>query len=174
MLIGFAGLPGSGKSYFAKYLVKSYPQFIVLDKDTVRSMLFPGKLTDYTSEQDDLCIDIILQAVRYLFVHHPETHVIIDGRTFSKRYQVEHVCSEAKKSGIPVCFVEFICNDEAMVQERIERQNGDHPAKNRDFALFQKMKKESDPLSVPHLTLYSDGTQPMADRVSAFLRYIGE
>lgn len=172
MLIALVGLPGSGKSYFAKRLVRDHAEFIVFDKDAVRSMLFPGELTDYTASQDDLCIDIILQAARYLSVHHPEKHVIVDGRTFSKRYQVDHVRTMADKMGIPYRFVEFVCNDDAMVRERIERQKDEHPAKNRDFSLYLKLKEEAEPLTVPHLTLYSDGSQSFEARVEKFLAYV--
>ncbi len=61
----FAGLPGTGKSTLAKALAERLGAAI-LDKDRVRGALFPGLLTDYSAEQDQLCMRAMLEAAAYL------------------------------------------------------------------------------------------------------------
>ena len=60
-----AGLPGAGKSRLARGLAVRLGG-VILDKDRVREALFPGRLTDYSSEQDDLCMRAIFSAAAYL------------------------------------------------------------------------------------------------------------
>lgn len=171
MIIAFAGLPGSGKSYFAEWIAKRHPSFVVLDKDIVRSSLFPGDMTDYTSEQDDFCIDVILRAAKYLLAHHGDCHVIVDGRTFTRNYQVRQVMEAAQEMHVPCLFVDFVCDDES-IRKRIEEQKATHHAKNRDFSLYLDLKAKAEPLTVPHLTLESDGSQTLEEREEEFLRYV--
>jgi adenylylsulfate kinase len=171
MIIALVGLPGSGKSYFAKWFAERNPSFIVLDKDVVRSTLFPGMMTDYSAEQDDFCIDVILRSAKYILSHNKAHHVIIDGRTFTKKYQIEQVLNASAGMNVPCCFVEFVCNDE-IIKQRIEEQRTEHYAKNRDYSLYLDLKQHAEPLDVQHLTLYSDGTQTLEDRAAKFLDYI--
>lgn len=171
MIIAFAGLPGSGKSYFAHVLAERYKRFVVLDKDIVRSVLFPGTLTEYSSTQDDFCIDVILRSADMIIKRNPEMHIVIDGRTFSKRSQVTQVCRAAERMGIAYKFVQFVC-DEETIKKRLEIQAHTHVAKNRDYALYRRIKEESEPLSIPHLTLSSDETQE--EKIRKFLEYIDE
>ena len=61
----FAGLPGTGKSTLARALAARL-HAAVLDKDRVRAALFPGVLTDYSEQQDELCLRAMLEAAAYL------------------------------------------------------------------------------------------------------------
>ncbi|MEA2262671.1 MAG: hypothetical protein QOJ51_5496, partial [Acidobacteriaceae bacterium] len=61
----FAGLPGTGKSTLAQAIADRLGA-AVLDKDRVRGALFPGSLTDYTTQQDELCMRAMLEAAAYL------------------------------------------------------------------------------------------------------------
>lgn len=169
MIIAFAGLPGSGKSYFAHILTDRYKQFVVLDKDIIRSVLFPGILTEYSSTQDDFCIAVILQSAGMIIKRNPEMHIVIDGRTFSKGNQVAQVCHAAEHMGIAYKFVQFICDDET-IKKRLALQANTHLAKNRDYTLYRRLKEEAEPLLIPHLTLYSDEAQE--EKIRKFLEYI--
>jgi len=76
-----AGLPGTGKSTLARALAPRLDG-VVLDKDRVREALFPGAMTDYSREQDDLCMRAMLEAAAYLTERHRVEFIFLDGRTF--------------------------------------------------------------------------------------------
>src|SRR5262245_32205625 len=90
MLIMLAGLQGSGKSTLARHLADALPG-VVLNKDAIRAALFPPALLEYSTAQDDFCVNIMLQVAEYLLRKKPDTYIMLDGRPFSRRYQVEAV-----------------------------------------------------------------------------------
>ncbi|MDY0304590.1 MAG: AAA family ATPase [Sphaerochaeta sp.] len=173
MVILLAGLPGSGKSYFATELVKRHPEFLVYNKDVVRQFLFPDSYTDYSAEQNSLCIEIILSAIAYLYRTHPGQRFILDGRTFSKRHQVLQVTERLDALNIPWLFVNFVCSDEN-AKRRIEGAIGSHEAVDRDYGLYLRVKAGQEMLTVPHLTLDTDDEDGLSERIERFLSYLKE
>ena len=153
MLIAMAGLPGTGKSTLARRLAKVLPA-VVLDKDAVRAALFSPSEIEYSTPQDDLCVDIMLQVAGYMFGKDPHKHVILDGRSFSHRYQVEAVRAFAAKLGVESVFIECVCSDE-VVRQRLERDValGTHPAANRDYAMYKSVKAQAEPIPGPKLVV---------------------
>ena len=99
----FAGLPGTGKSTLARALAERL-NAAVLDKDRVRGALFPGALTDYTAEQDQLCMRAILEAAAYLTDRRRVDYIFFDGRTFSTQAQIEDVLLAAAGVGAPLAY----------------------------------------------------------------------
>ncbi len=88
MIIAMAGLPGTGKSSLAAALATNLPA-IVLNKDIVRAALFLPEEIEYSQRQDDLVVNILLQVAEFYFQKNPDRFIIIDGRTFSKKNQVD-------------------------------------------------------------------------------------
>src|SRR5213078_144559 len=86
MLILMAGLPGTGKSTLSQALAAELGG-TVLDKDQIRATLFPAADIEYSTEQDDFCMAILLKVAGYLFRKNPERRIFLDGRTFSRSYQ---------------------------------------------------------------------------------------
>jgi predicted kinase len=176
MLIAMAGLPGTGKSTLARAVVAALRQrraeAYILDKDAVRAALFPSGTIAYVREQDDLCVDIMLQVATYLLRERPARTVILDGRTFSRGAQVETVVQAAAAIPAPLCFVECVCA-EATALARLERDLEDrrHPAENRDPNLYRRIKAGAQPLEVAH-HLTVDTAQPVADATAEVLAYI--
>ena len=116
----FAGLPGTGKSTLARALAERMDA-VVLDKDRVRGALFPGALTDYSAEQDQVCMRAMLEAAAYLTERRRVEYIFFDGRTFSTRAQIEEVLLAAEQAGARWRILHVTCAD-AVAEERLAAQ----------------------------------------------------
>ena len=165
-MVVMAGLPGTGKSTLARRLVRRLADESVggqvrsalLDKDVVRAALFSADDIEYSTRQDDLCVDVMLQAAEYLLQAAPRRHVLLDGRTFSRRYQVQVVRRFAGRLGVPCVFIECVCSDET-ARRRLERDvaEGRHPARNRTFQMYLEVKAQAEPIDGPKLVVNTEG-----------------
>jgi predicted kinase len=82
---------------------------------------------------------VMLQAAAYLLGKNPVRYVFLDGRAFSRRYQIERVLQVAGELHQPWRILECVCSDET-VRKRLESQAGEHPAGNRDYILYRDVK----------------------------------
>lgn len=172
MIVQLAGLPGTGKSTLARELARNLgPTTLLLDKDRVRDALFGPHLVTYTREQDDFCVHVMhLTAVRHL-TKHPEAAVVLDGRTCSRRYQVEDVKQLAEETGRPLRIIECVCPDDvASARLHQDARAGTHPAANRDPDLHRRLKAAAEPITVPALRL--DTSAPVPDCTRTALAYL--
>jgi predicted kinase len=165
----FAGLPGTGKSSLARALAERLSAAI-LDKDRVRGSLFPDALTDYSAEQDQLCMRAMLGAAAYLTERRRVEYIFFDGRTFSTRGQIEDVLVPAKQAGARWRILHVTCAD-AIAEERLARNDPDHPAKNRDPALYRRIKQHFEPILQPKLEVDTTlGIQGVLATVEGYLK----
>jgi predicted kinase len=164
----FAGLPGTGKSTLARAIAERLGA-AVLDKDRVRGALFPGALTDYTAQQDQLCMRAMLEAAAYLTELKRVEYIFFDGRTFSQRGQIEDVLLAATRAGARWRVVHVMCAD-AVAEERLARSDPSHPAKNRDAALYRRIKQQFEPIAQPKLEVDTTlGTDAVLTMVEEYL-----
>ncbi|HSJ67422.1 MAG TPA: ATP-binding protein [Anditalea sp.] len=144
MIIIVSGLPGSGKSYFAKKL-SEHLSAQYLSSDKVRKDLrganynTEDKLQVYEhmahlaaiviSKKQDLVLDatFYLKSVRGLF------------------YKLAH------KHQIP-CLLIYITADDDIIKERVSKPRSDSDA---DYGVYLKIREEFEPISRPHLVLKS-------------------
>ncbi len=165
MLILMAGLPGTGKSTLAKALADQLSGS-VLSKDTIRHAIFEPRDIEYSKEQDDFCMGIMLQTAASILSHHPERYIFLDGRTFSRRYEIDQVAQAAQALNQPWRILECTCS-EATASARLEKQS-DHPAGNRDFKLYLEVKRRFEPITRPKIVVNSD--VPLEECVTLALR----
>jgi predicted kinase len=164
----FAGLPGTGKSTLARALAERLDAAI-LDKDQVRSALFPGALTDYSAQQDQLCMRAMLDAAVYLTEHRRVDYIFFDGRTFSTRTQIEDVLLAAEGADARWRILHLACAD-AVAEERLARHDPAHPAQNRDPVLYRTIKQRFEPILYPKLDV--DTTLGIEGELSAVESYL--
>jgi adenylylsulfate kinase len=172
MLIAMTGLPGSGKSTLAACLEERLGA-VVLDKDRVRAALFPPRVLDYSTEQDDIAMAAVFQAAAAVLRADPRRAVVLDGRTFLRPGQVRSLLDLAASVGQQPRVIECVCDD-AVARERLERDRarGDHPAGNRTFALYLSLKKAAEPITAPRLVLDTGKLSP-EECVRRCLDYLG-
>jgi predicted kinase len=169
VIIVMAGLPGTGKSSIAAEIAKALGA-VVLSKDVVRAAAFPDAARDYTTAQDDLAMEMIYMALRYLQQHSPQTPIVIDGRTFSKHAQLARLLEVTASLGVEPRILECVCDDET-AQRRLRSAHAS--AANRDFELYRTLQREADPLTLERLTL-DTGKLSLADAVQRSLQYLRE
>ena len=164
-----AGLPGTGKSTLAEEISQEV-NGIVLSKDVVRAALFPGTLTDYTCEQDDLCFRMILKAAEYLAAHRQTELIFLDGRTFSRKEQIEQAIQAAERSGCGWKILQTTCPDD-IAEARLIEDAARHPAANRTVAMYREAKARFEPITYPHLEIdTSQALEGCSQRALGYLR----
>jgi predicted kinase len=146
-----AGLPGTGKSTLAEALAKEL-NGVVLSKDAVRAALFPGPLTGYTREQDDLCFRMVLEGAAYVASHQRSEFIFLDGRTFSHGEDVEQAIRAAEQANCAWRIILTTCPD-AVAEARLAANAARHPAANRNVELYREVKARFEPIIHPHLAI---------------------
>ena len=170
MLIALAGLPGTGKSRLGRALAAELPG-ISLDKDLVRGALFPPGDIEYSTEQDDVCVAIMLQVTDYLLCKDPQRIIILDGRPFARRYQRAELVAFTDARRDVLVIIECVCSDET-ARRRLERDTATatHVASNRDYTLYQTLKAHFEPIEEPKLLVDTD--QDIQTCLSLALNYV--
>lgn len=170
MIVIMAGLPGTGKSTLARELAGRLSG-AVLDKDIIRAALFPPALVEYSLRQDDFCQEIMLQTARYLLGRNASLPVLLDGRTFSRRYQRERVFEVCSQLGASWALLECICSEQSAIARLTEAvAQGTHPAANRTPELYREVRRTWEPIDGPKLVVDTD--QSLDACVQQALRYL--
>ncbi len=164
-----AGLPGTGKSTLAKALAAELSGTI-LGKDEIRHAIFAPRDIEYSTQQDDFCMEIMLQIAHYLLEKDPTRFIFLDGRTFSRRYQIERVIELANALGQPRRILECVCTDDT-AQTRLS-QATEHPAQNRDLALYFEVKRHFEEITGPKTIINTD--KPLAECILPALKFLKE
>jgi len=140
MIVLMAGLPGTGKSTLARELARR-TSGRVLSKDEFRHAIFTPEEIEYSTRQDDFCQELMLQTAAFLLVRDPSQIILLDGRPFSRRYQIENVLAVAHSQHQPWHVLECVCSDESVKQRlQVDAKRGAHPAGNRDYSLYLQVR----------------------------------
>jgi predicted kinase len=158
MIVLMAGLPGTGKTTLARELAR-LTGGCVLGKDEIRAAVFSREDIEFSTAQDDFVMELMLQAATFLLRKNPKRAIFLDGRTFSKPYQIERVFKIAGEIDQPCRIIECTCSDES-AHHRIEADL-DHPAGNRTFRLYLEVKARFEPIARRKTVVSTD--RPLAD-----------
>jgi predicted kinase len=153
MLILMAGLPGTGKSTLSQALAAKLGG-TVINKDEIRAALFEPRDIEYSTEQDEFCMRIMLKVAGYLFRKDPARKVFLDGRTFSRRYQLDRATGYAQAIGQPWRILECACRDDT-ARTRLDHDRH-HLAENRNFDLYQRVQARFEEITLPKTVIDTD------------------
>ena len=161
MTIVIIGLPGSGKTFFAKHLAKAI-KCVHISSDELRSIKHKRGIY---GEQTKLEIYNLMLTLMELAINYRQD-TILDA-TFYKENIRKLFCEKAGELNSPFYFIEIKAED-ATIKERLSKTRPDSEA---DYSTYLKLKSQFEPVQQNHLTLYSD-RQSIDEMLNVALTYI--
>lgn len=163
VIIMVMGLPGSGKTYFAKHLSERLGTLYLGSDQTRKEMDAMGKY----SERDKLNV---YEAMRSQTQHHVQMgkSVVLDATFYKAELRLPFEIL-AKRSGVPI--VRFwIEAPVAVIRERVTAKREDSEA---DFEVYKKLATAFEPPSMPYLKLTStqDNLYDMLKEAEQYLEF---
>lgn len=146
LLIVF-GLPGSGKSFFAKRLASKFDAEYINSDQLRKELNLSGKYSlmdkSIVYKEMEKLAEGYIQSNRF---------VVVDA-TFHLQEFRDKFISLSKRLFCPFYMIEIVADDE-LIKKRVSMPRKDSEA---DYAVFQLLKKEFDSVDSPHLTIRSTG-----------------
>jgi len=162
-LIMIMGLPGSGKTYFAKALA-AHMGAAHFNSDRIRKEA--AQEVRYTAaDKARIYQDMFARVTEAL----AQGGTVIVDATFSKAAYRAPYLQWAAANDVPV-FILYMEAAEAIIAERVGKQRPDSDA---DFAVYQQIKAEYEPITEAHTVLRSDDGST-ALRIEKVLEYIAQ
>lgn len=143
MIVIVFGLPGSGKTFFAKALAKTI-KATYINSDTIRET-FPDP-NRYSRQDKNIVYDMMLK--KMLTAMHEGKTVVLDA-TFYKNDFRRRFSTYAREQDM-LHFIEVVA-DESVIKHRLSQRQDSHA----DFKVYRLVKSEWDPVEFPHLTIQS-------------------
>ncbi len=163
MIVLVYGLPGTGKTFFARHFAKETGA-VHLNTDIVREKLDArGHYDDKTKQQ--VYNELYKQVMREL---NNNKDVVVDG-TFHKNIRREQIKKMADEINKPVFFIEMKA-DEKTVKKRLKKTRKNSEA---DFEVYQNLEQEFEKEEEDHLELWSDDIK-VENMINKVKQYIHE
>lgn len=162
MMVIVAGLPGSGKTYFAKRLSAELGAAYVNSDQIRQRMHASGK---YSSEDK---VIVYREMVRKAEMAIGKKKDIVIDATFYHHSLREIFVKLAKDYHIPAYLIE-VTADEALIRRRLQKARDYSEA---DFSVYTKVRDDFEEITMPHLTLISTD-ENIGEMLNKGLQYIG-
>lgn len=160
MVIIIAGLPGSGKSYFAERLADMLHAEYA-SSDRIRKTILPART--YSAKEKEMVYDEMLNSMLSSIKNKKD--IVLDGTFYLNSLRQQYI-----RHALPDCSIIFIevRADEHLIEERLKHPRIDSEA---DFKVYKLLKSQWEPLNEPHLTLHSTNDN-IAEMLKIAYQYI--
>lgn len=162
MLVVVYGLPGSGKSYFASRLAERL-EATCLSSDALRKELVDEPR--YSAEEKERVYENLFAKASAAL--HGGGSVVLDA-TFHTAARRQRVIQLADESGAALHWIEVFAA-EPVLRARLAM---DRPDSDADYVVHEKIKREFEPVTEPHLRLESTQSN-LAQMLDGALGYLG-
>ncbi len=98
----------------------------------------------------------MIESATYMTRHRLASYILFDGRTFSRCEQIDEVISAACAAQAAWRILHLTCSDE-VAEARLRTHDPDHPAANRNAALYHRVKAAFEPIMREKLDLDTTG-----------------
>ncbi len=171
MIVLMAGLPGTGKTTLACELAARTAGRVIGKAEVRHALFLPGEI-EYSTRQDDFCLEVMLQLAGELLRRDEQRILFLDGRPFSRSYQIENVLNAAASLHQSWKIIECVCAEE-IIKRRIEEQSVSdaHPAGNRNFQLYLDVKSRFETITLPKSVI--DTGEPLESCIEQGLAALG-
>ena len=158
-----SGLPGSGKSYFAKRLANRM-KATYLSSDLIRKSLFDPPI--YSPEEKER----VYQKMGLMMTEALAKGeiVVLDG-TFHRKSTRQKMRDWIARAEVGYAIIR-IKADEALVKERTSKKRKESDA---DYGVYLMLKQRSEPIAEPHLELISTNDN-LEERLEKAINYLAE
>jgi predicted kinase len=165
MIVIVAGLPGSGKSYFAEHLAEKLDATYINSDHTRLSLRAAGKYS-YT-ERLNVYKAMLTQTAQLL---EENRNVLVDA-TFFHHTMREMFVRLAQGYNVPIRFIEIVA-DEQVIRERLKKPRRYSEA---NYTVYEQVRNEFEPIVMPHLTLEStnDNLESMLHSAVDYISHAG-
>lgn len=153
LVLLLVGLPGAGKTTLARRLAPAIGA-VTLSRDDIRDAIFPEALLDYSSEQNKVGTDALLGVLGYLLMRPKPAFIIVDGKPFSRRAEIETVKQLVEASGARLLILHCVAPD-AVIEGRLQRGLADerNVRAQRDPEKAARIRAEFEPIDLPHVVV---------------------
>src|SRR5690606_27539111 len=145
MMILVAGLPGSGKSYFARHLANLLDAEYI-NSDQVRDQM--GARGKYSKgDKKSVYREMAILAQQNLHLHR---WIVLDATFYLEK--IREIFLKIAANNLVTVYLIKVMAEENLVRQRLEKPRKDSEA---DWAVYQKLKNQFEPITEYHLALHS-------------------
>src|SRR5258708_19105286 len=104
----------------------------------------------------------MVETAGYLLERDSNRILLLDGRTFSRRYQIDNVVNAAASMHQSWRLLECVCSEDT-ARQRLEQQSalGAHPAGNRNFQLYLDVRSGFETITLPKIVIDTERPLPV-------------
>lgn len=167
VIVMLSGLPGAGKSYFARRLAERFPA-LILETDALRRILFPSP--NYGAEENRRLFPSVHRLIEDLL---KQGIPIIFDATNLLEFQREYVYHIADRTGAKLIIAKTEAPEETVAQRLAGRQRPSDPAELSEatWDVYLKMKATAEPIRRNHFVVdTSRDITPVIEKVLRDIR----